>query len=270
MSYLTKKDQKGKTRQIGKRGFRKGSYFTHLLKSAPEGKSVVDSRHELIAGYAMDLDPRIKTLQVQPFTLDVTTGEMLHTKDQLDRYREKLKTRGRQASLYTPDFALTMQDQSVRIIEIKDAGWIDFTDSYSGKIEAATELLKVKGIHFEILAGSYEDTLPCVQNLKLLHSINHQMNAKEVPASLLDLTEKLQAVRVFAAQMHESAEMLSVSEIADGNRLTVTQVCMAIVMGIFDAPIWREVINKKTLLSGAADDSMNCIRYEHFDLRRRT
>ena len=148
---------------------------------------MVDSRHELIAGYAMDLDPRIKTLQVQPFTLDVTTGEMLHTKDQLDRYREKLKTRGRQASLYTPDFALTMQDQTVRIIAIKDAAWIDFTDSYARKIEAATELLKVKGIHFEILAGSYEDTLPCVQNLKLLHSINHQMNAKEVPPSLLDL-----------------------------------------------------------------------------------
>jgi hypothetical protein len=270
MSYLTKKDQKGKSRQIGKRGFKKGSYFTYLQKSVEREKVVVDSRHELIAGYAMDLDPRVRALKVQPFTLDVTTGEMLHTKEELDRYREKLTTRGRQGSLYTPDFALTMEDQSVRIIEIKDAGWINFTDSYARKIELATELLKVKGIHFEILAGSYEDTLPCVQNLKLLHSINNQMNGKEVPLSLLDLSEKLPAVKSSAMQMYESAEMLSVSEIADANQITVVQVCMAIVMGIFDAPIWREVINKKTLLSGAAEGSMNCIRYEHFDLRRRT
>lgn len=264
MAYLTRLDKDGRTRQIGRRGFKKGSYFAHFLK-ADEAKTVLDSRLEVLAGITADLDPNISNIKAQPFTIDITTGKFFDTKQKLDDHRFESKLRGLKGLYYTPDLQITTKSGTTAVLEIKDIDWLDFSDEYEHKLAAATQIMRSRGINFQILANKFDESFSYVQNLRLLHAINHQINHNDLDPSLLALKSRESDLWSLSQTMHETAEMQCIESIANILKISTTTVCLSIIHGIFRAPIWTEQINIKTRLAGNEFGKPSHVHYFHFD-----
>jgi len=268
MAFMIKREPQGRTRQIGKRGFRKNSFICHYFKSG-EVKSLLDSRLEVIAGIALDLDPEVTALKAQPFSIDVTTGEFLFTKEQLDKHRKNLAAKNLKGVYYTPDFSIQMRDGSSRVLEIKDSDWAEPTDEYKAKLDAGIAIMKNQGITFELLANKFDETYAYVQNFKLLHNINHEIQKATLSPSLLAFKSQEDAMKQISHEMFSTGEMRTIESIAATLNIKSTEICIAIVFGIFKAPVWTEQINVKTLLAGVESGHFSFIRYQDFGLRER-
>lgn len=226
----------------------------------------MDSRLEVLAGIAADLDPDVVKIKAQPFTIDVTTGQFFHSKAKLDEYRKEMTARGLKGVYYTPDILIKTKDQPTLVLEIKDMDWMSFSDEYEAKLAAATQIMKNRGISFQILANKFDETFPYVQNLKLLHAINHQIHKNDLSPTLLSFKEQEEKLRKLSESMYESGEMLSIQTLATEVGSGVSEICVAIIFGIFRAPIWTEQINSETLVAGTATDKPCFVRYQDFNL----
>lgn len=111
----------------------KGAFFTHCAKAG--GVIPVEGAAERIVANWADIDPRIRRVWAQPYTVDLRTGRQFRSRAELKRFFEE---NGRPPGeiLYTPDFLFELQDRRLHAIEVKalpDVGDL----VYSTKLERA-------------------------------------------------------------------------------------------------------------------------------------
>jgi hypothetical protein len=142
------------SRDVAKRTHR--SRRAYVMCSPKNGFVEVrmESRLEQSVAQVLELDPRVRSYRAQPFTLDLSTGELLAKPPA--RKPEK-------AIYYTPDFSAALTGLEV-IIEVKPRA---FLDKHVEQLELVRQSLLRQGLRLIILC---EDDFPghYLRNIQLL------------------------------------------------------------------------------------------------------
>lgn len=260
MSFNTKWDPEGKTRRIDQRGFYKKGYFVCFSKGEGKGeeKCNVESRLEALAGMALDLDPDVKEIIVQPFTVDIVNGVILWTAKEFVDY-VAINSHRLQPVYYTPDFMVVLMDGRSQVIEAKDLRFLDFSDDYKRKLTAAKELFARQGWGFEFMINQQEANLPWVRNLEYLHQLRLTCPNFDWKPGLKEQLKK------YSLELHESGEMKTISEVADHNSTDLRTIAFAVLERIFRVPLWTEYLSPTCLASGVGSGEKNFFSYKQFN-----
>lgn len=114
----------------------------------------MESRLEQSVAQVLELDPRVHSYRAQPFTLDLSTGDLL---------AKAPARKPREAVYYTPDFSAALAGLEI-IIEVKPRA---FLDEHMEQLEQVQQSLLRQGLRFIILC---EDDFPghYLRNIQLL------------------------------------------------------------------------------------------------------
>jgi hypothetical protein len=145
-------------RPIHKRGQMKKAHNISVKKSP--GIIKLETRLETSAAISLTLDPRVKSFRPQPMTIEMGTGRVFSTKDQLHRSFEGL---GYKPRPYTPDFEVTLETGTV-FIETKHSRLIE----KSPEVLEYPSILKSYGLRLFVVDETYFPEVFC-QNIRLLH-----------------------------------------------------------------------------------------------------
>lgn len=117
---------------FGKQRF--GSY-----SDKANGHHTVESDAEQCVSHLLTIDPRVKSFQPQPFSVDLIEGRMLYSKEAVGQAR----WRHRQVPgprLYTADFSIDWTDGRRHAVEVKLEGY-EGDELYWEKLEQAAPIL---------------------------------------------------------------------------------------------------------------------------------
>jgi len=151
---------------LGKVGGR-GSLFFSSAKAG--GIIAVESPAEKTIAQLADLDPRVRKLRAQPFTIDVPTNQFLRTREELKASRLERKKPEISAREYTPDFEVEMASGAQWVLESKTPQHA-LNDAYWAKLGHAAALLRGRGYLFAVIKMPAEMDHPLVTNAALLTS----------------------------------------------------------------------------------------------------
>ncbi len=175
-----------------------------------------------------DLDPRVKTIRAQPFTVDVVSGALFHTREELlagRKSREKNEVKQRE---YTPDFAFTLVDGRRLAVEAKHAQHMGSED-YWEKVTKAERILRTHGWDFLTITMDHEPDLPLVQNAELLTAFSRSYRGELSPAQV-DIAEQM----------------------LNGGPRELREVCQYLSLNLREAPV--------LILSGLVSTDLRAIR----------
>lgn len=255
MAFNTKWDPEGKTRRIDKRGFYKKAFFMSLLKG--EEKCNVESRLELLAAMALELDCAVKQITVQPFTADIANEVILWNAQEYLTYQAAYHRE--KPVFYTPDFQVLLDDGRTQIIEVKDRDFLNFNADYRQKLLAAKRLFSKKGWGFEFMTNKHNPNSNWVRNLEYLHQFKLTCRDFVLPETLVS------DMRTLSLQMHETGEVFTFNELAKSFKATLKSIIFAVINGIFAAPIWTELLTAECRLSGVDQSNSNAFSYRQFN-----
>jgi hypothetical protein len=149
----------------------------------------LESPLEKTVAQLADLDPRVIGVKAQPFTIDVLTGAIFHTREDLlagRKGREKNEVKKRE---YTPDLLLSLLDGRMVVVEVKHDGYMG-PDDYWEKVDTAKEILRTSGYHFIVVTLDYEPHLPVVRNADLLTTFEKNYRG-QLSLAQVEAVEKL-------------------------------------------------------------------------------
>ena len=138
-------------RRIHKRGLQKKASFVsgHKFPGIMQCESMMEADFVQLAL----LDPRIVTIQSQPFCIEMITGEILPTKSAAIDYRRELRSKNpeQQTKIYTPDFLVEWRDGARTLFEIHHSGFLKHND---GTLEYPG-ILASQGLSLTILTEAF-------------------------------------------------------------------------------------------------------------------
>ncbi|WP_159099459.1 hypothetical protein [Parazoarcus communis] len=153
-------------RTLGRIGGRQAVFY-NCRKAG--GIIAAESPNERTVAQLADLDPRVVALQPQPFTVDVHSGALYTSREELEIARcTRVRVDATQRD-YTPDFLLQLADGQRIVVEVKDVRYPGDV-CYISKVEKAKAILKRRGHGFLTIAFRYEQTSPLVFNASVLSS----------------------------------------------------------------------------------------------------
>lgn len=165
----------------------RATHLTHAPKS--HGDIAVESPSERLISQLLGLDPSVRSFQPQPFTVDVSQGELLHSAEQKSDARRRDRVRGETSSFYTPDFMVSWSLGARTAVEVKAQGW-DGDDAYQEKLSRAQVVLREQRIDFvRVTVPSYWRH-PLLTNVPLLHQAARRGDLRPDLVSM-DQTEML-------------------------------------------------------------------------------
>lgn len=129
----------------------------------------LESPTEKTVAQLADLDPRIVRLQAQPFTLDVLTGTIYETREELLLGRQTREKNDVKVREYTPDFLLITLDGRRIVVEVK-AEQFPGPEEYQLKLAQAKKILDANGYEFILVTLQHAPNFPITQNADLLTS----------------------------------------------------------------------------------------------------
>jgi len=136
-----------------------------------------ESPLEKFIGQLAALDPRVRTVAPQPFTVDVATGYIAYSPDELKLHRSTRERSEARLRDYTPDFCFDLIDGRRIIVEVKDPRYL-CTQAYWDKVERARRLLRSNGYAFQVVSFEYAPSSPLIHNADLLNALS--VNYKKV------------------------------------------------------------------------------------------
>lgn len=145
-------------RRTHKRGQMKKAHNISVEKSL--GIIKLESRLETSAAIALSLDPRVKRFRPQPMTIEMITGRIFRSKEELERSFVGLQSKPHP---YTPDFEVTLEDGSL-LLEAKHSRLIE----KSPEILDYPSILKGFGLRLVVINETFFPEVFC-QNIRLLH-----------------------------------------------------------------------------------------------------
>lgn len=149
----------------------------------------LESPAEKTVAQLADLDPRVIRVKAQPFTVDVLTGAIFHSREELlvgRKGREKNEVKMRE---YTPDLLLHTVDARTVAVEVKHEQFMG-PDEYWQKVEQAKKILRSNGYEFIVVTLDHEPNLPVAQNSDLLTSFTRNYRGVLTPTQI-DTAEKI-------------------------------------------------------------------------------
>lgn len=227
------------SRIIGKTGGRPAQIF--VSEKSTHGSCPVESPLEKVIGQLAGLDPRVRTVRPQPFTVDVVSGSILYTREDLVAHR---KTRERsEVSLreYTPDFGFRLLDGVQIAIEVKDRRF-PCKQEYWDKIDKAKRILAAHGYRFQVIFMNYEPSDSLVHNADILTALRINFE-KNISQNQIDAIE---------AGVGDSASTLGqVAHLAD---LTLREAPALVLQGVVAADLAAGPLGSRTLVQLAYGD----------------
>lgn len=157
------------TRILGRIGGRPAIFF----KSRKAGGILtLESAGERTVAQLAELDPRVRSIAAQPFSLDVATGRMYTSREALAEARKQRHSFEARERDYTPDLLLELVDGLKPVVEVKDPRYPGDAP-YQAKLAKARLILKMRGQSFLTVFLRYQETAPLVQNAELLSRVQY-------------------------------------------------------------------------------------------------
>ncbi len=239
--------------QYGRRSLRHGSYsgvrrvaptfgkVQHLTYSSKSAGAVsVESDAERLVLHLLTLDPRTRSFEPQPFTVDLVDGRLLRTPEALCEARSKHKyIQG--PCLFTPDFAVDWLDGPRSAIEVKLAGY-EGDASYAQALRRAAEVLDAHGYRFSKVVWPAHREHPLRFNLPLLKAASQRADLR--PDSAL-----VQRVQDFCGD-----DTVSLAELCRELSLPPSHVPLLLVAGVLSADLFRQRLDGRMELRCAYGD----------------
>ena len=192
-----------------------------------------ESPLEKVIGQLASLDPRVRTVRPQPFTVDVISGQFFHTRQDLlahRKTREKSESRLRE---YTPDFGFDLIDGRRIIVEVKDHRFV-CGQAYWDKVEKAKRMLLANGYRFQVIFMEYEPGAPLINNADLLTAFRLNFKKTITHAQLA----------VIEADVGDSVS--SLGHVAELAGLTLREAPVLVMQGIVSADIAAGPLGSRT------------------------
>lgn len=211
--------------------------FYHSRKAG--GILALESAGERVIAQLAELDPRVKSISPQPFSLDVITGMAFKTRRELHEAR---KARVRVDALrrdYTPDLLLVLHDGRRIIVEVKDPRRA-LRDEYREKLETAQRMLAMRGEHFLLTPLVYAESAAIVHNAELLARALVEPSA---PSDMCVLSESIGNL------LH--SDQMSLCDLMRLLGLTMRDAPALIATGVLEADVAQVILNARTLVRAA-------------------
>lgn len=160
------------SRILGQTGGRPAQMYRNEKSS---GICPAESPLEKTVGQLAALDPCVRTVHPQPFTIDIVTGFFAYSPEELKLHRKMRERAEARLRDYTPDFCFELTDGQRIVVEVKDPRF-PCAPGYWEKVEQAKELLRSNGYGFQIISIEYEPSAPLVHNADLLSAASVNFN----------------------------------------------------------------------------------------------
>jgi hypothetical protein len=141
-------------------------FLTHAFKAG--GGLAVESASERLFAQLLGLDPRVRSFEPQPLTVDLLHGTLLSSTEEKARARKRDRVRGEPSIFYTPDFMLRWSSGSQTAVEVKTEGW-EGDEQYQKTLCRVRESLRGHGIGFSCVVIPASWRHPLLTNVPLLH-----------------------------------------------------------------------------------------------------
>jgi hypothetical protein len=236
------------SRTLGQTGGRPAQLFGSE-KSA--GICPTESPLEKTVGQLASLDPRVISVQPQPFTIDVVSGTFFHTREEILLHR---KSRGQsqvREREYTPDFGFKLIDGKRVVVEVKDERF-SCPSHYWDKVEKARKLMRSNGYIFCIISMKYQPSSALVHNADILTSL--QTNFKKT-------ITQAHSEAIDAYVGNSTSRLGDVAKVAG---LTLREAPILVVRGIISADLSAGHLGLLTQVRQAYGDlqHLEVLRYE--------
>lgn len=152
------------SRILGKTGARPTNLFASPKIS---GIATLESALEKGVAQLATLDPRVISIKGQPFTVDVVSGHLSHSRTDLLEHRTSREKSNVTLREYTPDFLIALTSGIRVVVEVKDDRYLG-DELYWKKVRQAEQILLANGYAFLVIAMKYEQSNPLLQNAELL------------------------------------------------------------------------------------------------------
>ncbi|ELX11341.1 hypothetical protein Jab_2c34600 [Janthinobacterium sp. HH01] len=165
--------------------FGKARIGTYAEKA--NGHITVESASERLVAHMLCIDPRVRSFKPQPFTVDLHSKLLLHTREEVSEARKARK--GLTGSMeYTPDFATVQINGLQCAYEVKIEGY-EGDDNYQEKIERAREIIEAHGYSLFTVVVPADERHPLLINTQLLKPAHARAHEYLTP-DLVDQVER--------------------------------------------------------------------------------
>lgn len=211
--------------------------FYHSRKAG--GILALESAGERIIAQLAELDPRVKSISPQPFALNVTTGKVFTTRQDLEDARKARVSVNALRRDYTPDLLLVLHDGRRIIIEVKDPRHA-LRDEYREKLDTARRMLAMRGEHFLLIPLQYAESAPLVHNTELLALALAHPLAPDVTRAVSEQIKTLL-----------DGNQMALRDLMPALDLTLREAPALITAGVLGADLARFVLNGRALVHAA-------------------
>lgn len=165
--------------------FGKARIGTYAEKA--NGHITVESASERLVAHMLCIDPRVRSFKPQPFTVDLHSKRLLHTREEVSEARKAQKglTGSRE---YTPDFATVQINGLQCAYEVKIEGY-EGDENYQEKIEGAREIIEAHGYSLFKVVVPVDERHPLLVNTQLLKPA-HARAREYLTPDLVDQVER--------------------------------------------------------------------------------
>ena len=200
----------------------------------------VESDAERLVAHILGVDPRVRSFEPQPFTVDLLSGRLLFKREELSEAR---RMRGSHAGdvEYTPDFAVVQADGLRRAYEVKLEGF-EGDDRYWAKVERAREIMEANCYPLFTVVVPVDDRHPVLVNAQLLKSAASRATAYLTP----DIIEQVE-------RYCKTGSVLQRALCAD-LQIPTNVIPLLLVTGVLQADLTRHHICGSLELSQAFGD----------------
>lgn len=212
------------------------------------GIIALESPGERTVAQLASIDPRVVSISVQPFTLDIASGRFYETRAELEAARRERQIVAAGQRDYTPDFGFLLSDSRRIAIEVKDPRYPG-DGAYRQKLEAAQLLLHGAGWEFLVFTLRYDPNDPLVFNASLLATARHSNTAHLDMEAVQDRLE----------------QALGDAEAALGDVLALVSLTMRDAPALFVRPLLKTDL-RKACLNVDSIVSLAWGQLEHFQI----
>jgi hypothetical protein len=156
----------------------KATVLTHGSKA--NGGFALESESERMVAHMLNLDPDVVSYSAQPFSVELTTGNIARSGEEKDTLRARARRHGGKAVFYTPDFGLVWASGVQAAVEVK-LDQFPGDAEYQRKLKLAGDILLGLGYEFLQLVTPSNWRHPLRTNLPLLHQAHMRQDMWPTP-----------------------------------------------------------------------------------------
>jgi|GEM_PF-2599746 TnsA endonuclease N terminal len=193
----------------------------------------MESYEEKQRALLLDIDPQVQQFREQPWTMDVLSGEVQHSRKHFKAGSDLKRI------FYTPDFLINLCDGSVVVAEVKRES---IPTDLETKYGLATEHLRDLGVEFRVLTST-SLTASLIRNCEYIKRVSADYLRPALPEAL----ERLQ-------ELAERQPTWRVRELAQHLPYGVFGVYIGLAHGVFSADLRNELLSEKAEVKVAGGD----------------